>query len=150
MSLWYQVGSGQPWPVNKPPRITLADGLLYHPDELTTQQLNDAGWYEAPARPNINDETHKLSWNNVTNEYVVTALSEEELQAREDAKWADIRHERDEMLKESDLWALLEVERNGSVSTALKTFRTTLRDIPATYTNADDVVFPDWPTHPLD
>lgn len=58
-----------------------------------------------------------------------------------------LRHERDQLLAQSDWIVIKEREEGGSVSNfaAWKTYRQALRDITDTYSDLDTVV---WPTEP--
>lgn len=62
-------------------------------------------------------------------------------------KWIDIRNHRDKLLQESDilsgiLWPDLWASKSDTDKTAWTNYRKTLRDIPETYTNPDEVVWP--------
>jgi hypothetical protein len=54
--------------------------------------------------------------------------------------WSDIRLMRDERLKETDHWAF--VDATQIMSDAMKEYRQSLRDLPQTYENPEDVVLP--------
>ena len=58
--------------------------------------------------------------------------------------WEEIRHWRDYALVLSDIFTNGDRwdDLTDSQKTELKTFRRTLRDIPQTYSNAEDVIFP--------
>lgn len=60
-----------------------------------------------------------------------------------DEKWVILKYKRDGLLVESDFTQL---EDSPKDKQAWKTYRQALRDLPATYPNADDVV---WPTQPV-
>ena len=55
--------------------------------------------------------------------------------------WAEVRTRRDELLKETDFYALSDV----TMSAEMATYREDLRDLPASTANSEDVV---WPTKP--
>lgn len=61
----------------------------------------------------------------------------------DERKWEMIRTARNKLLRESDL-AMLE-DYPGTKKQDWKNYRKALRDLPQTYTNPDDVV---WPTLP--
>ena len=63
-------------------------------------------------------------------------------------KWVEVRSKRDGLLKNSDIYMLIDNYNNISTTkqTDWKTYRQTLRDIPQTYTNVDNVVYPDEPS----
>jgi hypothetical protein len=54
------------------------------------------------------------------------------------AKWFDIRQERNRLLAETDWWAV----SDRVMSDVEKKYRQDLRDLPSTFTNPEDVVFP--------
>ena len=56
-------------------------------------------------------------------------------------QWAEIRASRDIRLAETDYYALSDV----TMSDEMKTYRQALRDLPASKSNPDDIV---WPTKP--
>ena len=59
----------------------------------------------------------------------------------DDEQWASIRGQRDAKLAESDWMANSDV----TMSSAWKTYRQALRDLPASESNPDDIT---WPTEP--
>ena len=54
--------------------------------------------------------------------------------------WHKIRIKRDDLLKETDHWAFVDAVQ--IMSDAMKDYRKSLRDLPQTYANPEDVVFP--------
>ena len=82
------------------------------------------------------DHTGELgdTWNGSSYDKPAPTLTDEE-------KWQNIRTERDIWLQKTDYLAM----SDNTMSDAMKTYRQQLRDIPQTYTNPDDVV---WPTKP--
>lgn len=73
----------------------------------------------------------------VTYAEVTAKLSELEV----DAKWYDIREKRNQLLAETDFYALSDV----TMTTEMSNYRQALRDLPSTTSNPDDVVFPTKP-----
>jgi hypothetical protein len=59
-------------------------------------------------------------------------------------KWDDIRQRRANLLHNADV-LINKSEDAGEDATAVRQYRQTLRDIPQSYTNPDDV---EWPTKP--
>lgn len=114
-------------------------------EDMTAEELAEFNLVLAPDKPTVNDEVERLDWDSENFQWVVTPFSAEELQRVEDAKWHRVREERDSLLKSTDLTAIVELEKTGTVPEALRTFRQTLRDLPSNYDNPDDVVFPDLP-----
>ena len=58
-----------------------------------------------------------------------------------DEKWVRVRQQRDVLLRECDWWASSDV----TMSDAQTAYRKALRDLPASESNPDDIVFPDRP-----
>ena len=58
-------------------------------------------------------------------------------------KWVDIRSRRDGLMAESDYMAMPD---SPAISDAWKTYRAALRDLPASESDPDDIVFPDKPS----
>ena len=57
-------------------------------------------------------------------------------------KWQNVRDERNSLIAETDRWGASDV----TMSVARRTYRQTLRDIPATYRSDPDSV--EWPVKP--
>jgi hypothetical protein len=65
-------------------------------------------------------------------------------------KWVDVRAKRDQLLDESDELSLSKwqdrwLAQSEALRNAWTAYRQALRDIPTTYTNPDEVVWPDLP-----
>ena len=58
-----------------------------------------------------------------------------------DEKWVKIRSKRDVLLRECDWWASSDV----TMSDAQTAYRQALRDLPASKSSPDDIVFPSKP-----
>ena len=65
-------------------------------------------------------------------------LTEEQIIA---GLWTDIRQERNRLLTETDWWAV----SDRVMSDAEKLYRQDLRDLPTTFNNPEDVIFPTKP-----
>lgn len=61
----------------------------------------------------------------------------------EEEKWAEIRRNRDNLLKESDMYMIEDYPITQQNKVSVIEYRQQLRDLPQTYTNADDVVWPE-------
>ena len=57
-------------------------------------------------------------------------------------KWKRIRQDRNQLLKDTDYAALPD---SPAISDAMKTYRQNLRDLPASESSPDAIVFPDKP-----
>ena len=58
-----------------------------------------------------------------------------------DEKWVSVRSQRDSLLRECDWWGSSDV----TMSDAQTAYRKALRDLPASKSSPDDIVFPDKP-----
>ena len=63
------------------------------------------------------------------------------MQPTTDEKWITIRSQRDSLLRECDWWA----SSDRTLTDEQKTYRQNLRDLPASESNPDDIVYPDRP-----
>jgi len=87
------------------------------------------------------------SVNVMTGKITKRAYTQEEkeaiiaMQPTTDEKWAKIRIRRDKLLRECDWWASSDV----TMSDAQTAYRQNLRDLPASKSNPDEIVFPDKP-----
>ena len=59
----------------------------------------------------------------------------------DEQKWEGIRNTRNELLAETDFYALSDV----TMTTEMSNYRQQLRDLPSSASNPDDVVFPEKP-----
>ena len=59
----------------------------------------------------------------------------------DEEKWFDIREKRNQLLAETDFYALSDV----TMTTEMSNYRQALRDLPSSTSNPDDVVFPTKP-----
>ncbi len=59
--------------------------------------------------------------------------------------WIDIRAERDQLLRASDFTRLSDAPFSTAKKAQWKTYRQTLRDLPQTYDNIEDVEWPEAP-----
>ena len=60
----------------------------------------------------------------------------------DEQKWRRIRQDRTQLLKDSDYAALAD---SPAISDAMTAYRQALRDLPASESSPDDIVFPDRP-----
>ena len=63
------------------------------------------------------------------------------MQPTTDEKWVRVRSKRDSLLRECDWWGSSDV----TMSDAQTAYRKALRDLPASESNPDDIVYPDKP-----
>jgi hypothetical protein len=87
-------------------------------------------------------EVNVSTGETTTREY--TQSEKDAIAARQpttDEKWVKIRSKRDSLLRECDWWSSSDV----TMSDAQTDYRKALRDLPASESNPDDIVFPDRP-----
>tara|TARA_B100001939_G_scaffold347799_1_gene370669 strand:+ start:209 stop:658 length:450 start_codon:yes stop_codon:yes gene_type:complete len=131
------------YPTILPNRIRLADGSTRtDPSTFTSEEIADAGYVLASDPPSYDTNTQRLTWDS---DWTIENFDSAELAIIENENWVGIREERDDLLQESDIIVLREIEDAEEISQELKTYRTTLRDIPQDYENSTSVVWPDKP-----
>ena len=131
------------YPTTLPNRIRLSDGSTRtDPNTFTAEEIADAGYVAAEDPPGYDTNTQRLDWDS---DWAVINFDSAELSAIETQNWAGIREERNDLLKISDVYALKDLEAEGTVSNEIKNYRQSLRNIPQTYTTSTNVVWPDVP-----
>ena len=70
-------------------------------------------------------------------------ISDAEIEAK--MMWKKIRKERNQLLKDSDYIMVSDAPVNETQKQEWTTYRQSLRDIPQTFSNPDDVTYPDKP-----
>ena len=136
-----------------PHRIRLSDGSTRTDSStFTADELSSAGITTVSDPPEYNSDTHKLTWDNSDIEWEVVALTQEEIDNLISIAWQSIRDERDSLLSEVDerVSRYQSEVRIGITTTTdnisdLDTYAQSLRDIPSTYSNPNDVQWPDRP-----
>lgn len=136
-----------------PHRIRLSDGSTRTDSStFTADELSSAGITTVSYPPEYNADTHKLTWNNNDVEWEVIALTQEEIDDLISIAWQGVRDERDERIKEVE-WRVFryQSEERAGITTHtdsisdLDDYMKKLRDIPQTYSNIGDII---WPTVP--
>ncbi len=136
-----------------PHRIRLSDGSTRTDSStFTADELSSAGITTVSYPPEYNADTHKLTWDNIDIEWEVVALTQEEIDNLISIGWQGIRNERDSLLTKTDEKVLrYQSEVRIGVTTTtdnisdLDTYAQVLRDIPSTYSNPNDVEWPNTP-----
>lgn len=136
-----------------PHRIRLSDGSTRTDSStFTADELSSAGITTVSDPPDYNSDTHKLTWDTTDIEWEVVALTQEEIDNLISIAWQSIREERDTLLSELDerVSRYQSEVRIGITTTTdnisdLDTYAQSLRDIPSTYSNPNDVQWPDRP-----
>ena len=136
-----------------PHRIRLSDGSTRTDSStFTADELSSAGITTVSDPPEYNADTHKLTWDTTDIEWEVIALTQEEIDNLISIAWQSIREERDTLLSELDerVSRYQSEVRIGITTTTdnisdLDTYAQSLRDIPSTYSNPNDVQWPDRP-----
>lgn len=119
--------------------------------------LKELGWlpYEVvrinPDEPVFVSSTITVESDKVVETVVLRAKTPEEIQGdleiENAAMWSRIRKHRDLKLKETDVWMLIDnwEKYTDEQKNKSREYRQALRDIPQTYSNPNDVI---WPTYP--
>ena len=136
-----------------PHRIRLSDGSTRTDSStFTADELSSAGITTVSDPPEYNADTHKLTWDTTDIEWEVIALTQEEIDNLISTAWQSIREERNALLSELDerVSRYQSEVRIGITTTTdnisdLDTYAQSLRDIPSTYSNPNDVQWPDRP-----
>jgi|TARA_B100000073_G_scaffold251607_1_gene211748 hypothetical protein len=136
-----------------PHRIRLSDGSTRTDSStFTADELSSAGITTVSYPPEYNADTHKLIWDNTDVEWEVVALTQEEIDNLISIGWQGIRNERDSLLKKTDekILRYQSEVRIGITTTTdnisdLDAYAQALRDIPSTYSNPNDVEWPNTP-----
>ena len=136
-----------------PHRIRLSDGSTRTDSStFTADELSSAGITTVSDPPDYNSDTHKLTWDTTDIEWEVVALTQEEIDNLISIAWQSIREERNTLLSEFDerVSRYQSEVRIGITTTTdnisdLDTYAQSLRDIPSTYSNPNDVQWPDRP-----
>ena len=136
-----------------PHRIRLSDGSTRTDSStFTADELSSAGITTVSDPPDYNSDTHKLTWDTTDIEWEVVDLTQEEIDNLISIAWQSIREERNTLLSEFDeRVSRYESEVRIGITTTtdnisdLDTYAQSLRDIPSTYSNPNDVQWPDRP-----
>ena len=98
----------------------------------------------------LTDSTNPVVANLVihSDEPAITQAEYDEMAAQMEAAepWIDIRAERDQLLRASDFTRLSDAPFSTAKKAQWKTYRQTLRDLPQTYDNIEDVEWPEAPS----
>ena len=123
------------------------------PKTVPTATMAEYGMYPVgyEAAPDYDPLTHRLQHSSVPSlvdgewklTKTVVALTAEELQAKTDAKAAEMRKKRDGLLAETDWWASSDLTMTAEQTA----YRQALRDI-TTHANWPNLADSDWPTKP--
>ena len=103
--------------------------------------LLERGYTEVPDKPEPANNDEIVEWDYTNKTWNIRPAQPSDFVH----DWYLVRTERDRLLKESDIEVLKTLELGQTVSQAMQDYRTQLRDIPQTYSNPKDVV---WPAKP--
>ena len=132
-------------PTLLPEIIELSDKtVVFGSASYTDEQIADAGWTVAPTLPTYDYATQIADWNTETSEWNIIPIPQEILDERTEQGWRGIRHERSEILSQSDYMVIQAVEAGTTIASDWGTYRQALRDI----TNQSDPFNVTWPTKP--
>ena len=136
------------YPTSLPERIRLSDrSTRTDSSTFTEEELTDAGYIGAGDPPSFDGDTQKVIWNGTA--WEVVSLTTKEINDRLAELWAEVRTNRDNKIKEVE-WKVFRYqseERLGITTHSdnisdLDDYLKKLRDIPQTYSNPNDVVWP--------
>ena len=136
-----------------PHRIRLSDGSTRTDSStFTTDDLSNAGITTVSNPPSYNQNTQKLTWNEIEIDWEVIDLTQEQIEELTNLAWQNIRKKRDSLLQQVDGKVLrYQSEVRIGVTTTtdnisdLDTYAQALRDVPSTFSDPGNVV---WPTYP--
>jgi len=112
---------------------------------FTAEEIADAGWTVAPEIPTFNPVTQVANWSTENSNYVIENIPQEILDERTEAMWRGIRHERNEILSQSDYMVIKAYETGTTLDSDWAAYRQALRDLPSSTSDVNAVV---WPTKP--
>lgn len=87
------------------------------------------------------NDINQITWFEGTTPISISEIENAILEVQIDKKWKSIREKRNQLLAETDYLAL----SDNIMSAEMTTYRQALRDLPASTSNPDDVVFPTKP-----
>lgn len=136
-----------------PHRIRLSDGSTRTDSStFTTDDLSNAGITTVSNPPSYNENTQKLTWNEIEIDWEVIDLTQEQIEELTNLAWQNVRKKRDSLLQQVDGKVLRyqsEVRLGITTTTDnisdLDTYAQALRDVPSTFSDPGNVV---WPTYP--
>jgi len=116
----------------------------YFQDALQTFNGGDwYGWKKYDSEGNRIPNNERMSYANI--EIIkegATIPTEAEVNTKiDEIKWEEVREKRNQLLAETDFYALSDV----TMSTEMANYRQQLRDLPTSTSNPDDIVFPTKP-----
>jgi hypothetical protein len=115
---------------------------------LSDEEIKPYGWFPVEIISENKDIIVSAEYQieeNLVKEIIITRdRNNEELQSLLQSKWQPVRFKRNSLLKDSDIEVTSDKWEDMSPETKLlwKNYRTQLRDIPQTFTNAEDVIWP--------
>ena len=123
-------------PAPLPERIRLSDGSTRTDSTtFTEEEIADAGYVVAGAKPNTSKVGNVFVWNNDNWEERGPTISEI------NAQWKKVREKRDFLLAEADVMLMLSIERNIT-DIHVGDYKQNLRDVPQYMNDPFDIVYP--------
>lgn len=146
MKLYYKEHQ-QPEPL--PFTILLVDteGRKYtrtDPDTFTDEEIALAGYTLAPPKPSLIPATSSVDWDHKNKSWVIRSHVKSKVPVTADELWAEIRRQRNHLLKEADKKVLYNYE-HGITDPALAEYKQKLRDITTSVKDPRFVVWPEMP-----
>lgn len=103
-------------------------------DSFSKEEIEKAGYTGPYSIPNFDEEYQTVDWDSEKLEYVVNNISGDEL-------WSKIRHRRNQLLFDSDWTMAADAPRDLNFR-EWEMYRQRLRDLPTTFENPQDVIWP--------
>lgn len=143
----YSLQGREPEPL--PEKVRLLDsGLTIRvTDDMDPELLAQCG-YTGPHQPktDFNHNTHKCVWSADDLAYIVVEKSSIEMRNAINSAWAQLRVDRDILLRDSDARIMPWLEKGQAAPEAWQKYRQALRDLPSTTEDPFSIL---WPREPL-
>ena len=143
----YSLQGQEPGPL--PEKVRLLDsGLTVRvTKDMDPEILGQCG-YTGPHEPKtgFDHNTHKCVWSADDLAYIVVEKSSIEMRNAINSAWAQLRIDRDNLLRDSDARIMPWLEKGQPAPEAWQKYRQALRDLPANTENVFSIL---WPREPL-
>jgi len=107
-------------------------------ETFTNEELAKAGYTGPYTKPEFDADVEIQAWSSEEQNWITTSIPDEVF-------WNRLRNKRNFLLSSTD-WVVIKAKEEGTtLSTAWKTYRKDLRDLPANTTDPKNVT---WPTQP--
>ncbi len=147
MAHLYSLQGREPGPL--PEKVRLLDsGLTVRVTEDMDQDVLKQCGYTGPHEPktDFDQNTHKCVWSPEDLAFVVVEKSSIEMRNTVNSAWAQLRVDRDTLLRDSDQKIMPWLEKGLPAPEAWQKYRQALRDLPSETENPFQIL---WPREPL-